>query len=45
MAAAVGFGGVFTLTAVFILACGLTVGLFGERTRGRRLEEIGETVP
>lgn len=44
VAAAFGFGGVFTLTAVFILGCGLTVGLFGERTRGRRLEEIGEHV-
>lgn len=40
-----GFGGVFTLTAVFILLCGVTVGLFGERTRVRRLEDIGETVP
>ncbi|GAA1827055.1 MFS transporter [Pseudonocardia ailaonensis] len=45
VAAAVGFGGVFTLTAVFILLCGVTVGLFGERTRGRRLEDIGENVP
>lgn len=42
VAAAFGFGGVFTTTAVFILLAGLTVGLFGERTRGRRLEEIGE---
>jgi len=45
VAAAVGFGGVFTLTALFILLCGLTVGLFGERTRGRRLEDIGENIP
>ena len=45
VAAAVGFGGVFTLTAVFILLCGVTVGLFGERTRGRRLEDIGEDIP
>ncbi|GAA1853539.1 MFS transporter [Pseudonocardia ailaonensis] len=42
IAAGLGFGGVFTTTAVFILLAGLTVGLFGERTRGRRLEEIGE---
>ncbi|MGW4587761.1 MFS transporter [Amycolatopsis thermoflava] len=42
IAGALGFGGVFTATAVFILLAGLTVGLFGERTRGRRLEEIGE---
>ncbi|MFC4950051.1 MFS transporter [Pseudonocardia sp. GCM10023141] len=45
IAAAAGFGGVFTLTAAFVLLCGLTVGLFGERTRGRRLEDIGEKVP
>lgn len=42
IAGALGFGAVFTTTAVFILLAGLTVGLFGERTRGRRLEEIGE---
>ncbi|WP_236790874.1 MFS transporter [Amycolatopsis sp. GM8] len=42
IAAALGFGAVFTTTAVFIVLCGLTVGLFGERTRGRRLEDIGE---
>ncbi|MCE0763688.1 MFS transporter [Pseudonocardia kujensis] len=41
IAGALGFGGVFTATAVFVLLGGLTVGLFGERTRGRRLEEIG----
>jgi len=45
IAGALGFGGVFTATAVFILLAGLTVGLFGERTRGRRLEEIGENLP
>jgi putative MFS transporter len=42
IAGALGFAAVFTATAVFILLAGLTVGLFGERTRGRRLEEIGE---
>lgn len=44
IATGLGFGGVFTTTAVFILLAGLTVGLFGERTRGRRLEEIGENL-
>lgn len=44
VAATFGFGGVFALTAVFILLCSLTVGLGDVRTRGRRLEEIGENV-
>lgn len=44
IATGLGFGGVFTTTAVFTLLAGLTVGLLGERTRGRRLEEIGENL-
>lgn len=38
--AAVGFGGVFTATALFVLVAALVLGLFGERTRGRRLSDI-----
>jgi len=38
--AAVGFGGVFTATALFVLIAGLILGRYGERTRGRRLDDI-----
>ncbi|MDX2600295.1 MFS transporter [Streptomyces caniscabiei] len=36
----IGFTGVFLYLAGVILLAGLTIGLFGERTRGRSLEEI-----
>lgn len=38
--AALGFGGVFTTTAVLTLAAGLILGFFGDHTRNRKLEDI-----
>ncbi|WP_236794233.1 MFS transporter [Amycolatopsis sp. GM8] len=38
--AGLGFVGVFVATAIFMLASGLVLGLFGERTTGKTLEEI-----
>jgi putative MFS transporter len=40
----VGFTGVFVYLAAVVILAGLTIGLFGERTRGRSLEEITSTV-
>ncbi|MFI1294424.1 MFS transporter, partial [Streptomyces sp. NPDC020792] len=40
----IGFTGVFLYLAGVVLLAGLTIGLFGERTRGRSLEEITSTV-
>lgn len=39
-----GFTAVFLYLAAAILLAGLTIGIFGERTRGRSLEEITATV-
>lgn len=40
-----GFTAVFLYLAAVILLAGLTIGLFGERTRGRSLEEITRVGP
>ncbi|MFE9445740.1 MFS transporter [Streptomyces sp. NPDC006602] len=40
----IGFTGVFLYLAGVVLLAGFTIGLFGERTRGRSLEEIASSV-
>ena len=45
LAAGFGFVGVYVGTAISMVLCGLTVFLFGERTKGRALEDIVSDEP